>query len=62
MFKKLAELQVIKRADWNDSVIKALQDAGLTVILEYNGMSEDRYIIAEGNKNADNNWYWWKRL
>lgn len=55
MFKKLADLQVIKRADWNDSVIKALQDAGLTVILEYNGMSEDRYIIAEGNKNADNN-------
>lgn len=55
MLKKLADLTIIKSSDWKNTVVKALQEAGFTVVLEYDGISEDKYIIAEGDKDADSN-------
>ena len=50
MIKKLAELKVKSSADYKDTIIKALQDAGFTVVLELELIDEKHYIIAEGGK------------
>lgn len=49
MNNKLAELKVIKSADYNDKVVKALEDAGFVLVLDYKTFSENVYIVAEGS-------------
>lgn len=45
--QKLATLTLTRSADYNDTVVTALKDAGFTVIQEFDGLIEDKYIIAE---------------
>lgn len=47
MNRKLAELTVNKLADYNDKVVKALEDAGFVVILSDKTVTESHYIVAE---------------
>jgi hypothetical protein len=47
MNKKLAELTVNTLADYNDKVVKALEDAGFVVILLSETVTERHYIVAE---------------
>lgn len=47
MIKKLATLTVRKSADYYNTVVKALKEAGFTIVQEYDGLTEDVYIIAE---------------
>lgn len=47
MNKKLAELTVSKSADYYDKVVKALEDAGFVIVLDYQNTSERCYIVAE---------------
>ena len=46
MIVKVAELKVKKSADYNNSVIKALEKDGFVVILEVDGITESHYSIA----------------
>ena len=46
MIVKVAELKVKKSADYNNSVIKALEKDGFIVILEVEGITESHYSIA----------------
>ena len=48
MINKLAELKVKKSADYNDKVVKALEDAGFVLVLDYKTFSEKVYIVAKG--------------
>lgn len=48
MDKKIAEL--VLTDTWDKDLVKALEKAGYTVILEFDGMTEKRYIIAEKMK------------
>ena len=47
MNKKLAKLTVSKSADYYDKVVKALEDAGFVIVLEYETSTERCYIVAE---------------
>lgn len=47
MNKKLAELTVNRSADYNDKVIKALEDAGFLIIIVGETITESKYIVAE---------------
>lgn len=61
MIIKIAELKVKKSADYNNSVIKALEKDGFIVISEVDGITESHYSIAIkremrwGNTDADSN-------
>jgi len=46
MSKKLAELTVKTLADYYN-VIKALEDAGFVIVLDYETSTEKVYIVAE---------------
>ena len=46
MIVKVAELKVKKSADYNNSVIKALEKDGFVIILEVDGINENHYSIA----------------
>lgn len=52
MYKKLAELTVDKSADYDDKVVKVLEDAGFMVVLRVETYTERKYIIAKGEGNA----------
>ena len=47
MIRELAILMVKKSADYSNTVVSALKKSGFTVVLEQDGLIEDRYIIAE---------------
>ena len=47
MNKQLAELTVIKSADYYDKVAKVLEDAGFIMVLKVETTTERYYIIAE---------------
>ena len=47
MIKKLATLIVTKSNDYKNTIVKALKEAGFTVVQEQDGFIEDKYIIAE---------------
>ena len=47
MNKKLGELKINKSADYDDEVVKALEEAGYILVLEWDGMCEKNYIIAK---------------
>ena len=47
MNKKLAELTVNKSADYYNKVISVLEDAGFTIVLDYETTSDRYYIVAE---------------
>lgn len=49
MLKNLAEITVNKNADWNNKIIKALEEKGFTIIENFNGLTEIKYIIAYEN-------------
>lgn len=53
---KLADLQVSKRNDWNDLIVRALEKDGFTIIKELETENDDFYIIAkeEGEENDSN--------
>ena len=53
MNKKLAELTVRKSADYFNNVVKALEDAGFTVIQEQDGLIEDKYVIADKAERSE---------
>ena len=44
---KLGELKVEKSADYDNKIIKALEDAGLVVVFDYEATFEKYYIVAE---------------
>lgn len=46
-YKKLANLEVDKSADYYDKVVNALEDAGFMIILETETSTDRYYIIAE---------------
>lgn len=48
MNKKLGELKVNKSADYYDKMIKALEDAGFILVLDWETSFEKYYIVAEG--------------
>lgn len=48
MYKELAELTVKKSEDYDDKVVKVLEDAGFTVVLRVETYIDRKYIIAEG--------------
>jgi len=47
MNKKLAELTVSKSADYYDKVVKALEEAGFVIVLNYETFSDKYYYVAE---------------
>ncbi len=47
MNKQLAELKVNKSADYYDKVVKALEDAGFTIVLSLETCTDRYYIVAE---------------
>ena len=47
MNKKLAKLTVDKSADYYDKVVKALEDAGFVIVLDFETTTERYYIVAE---------------
>lgn len=56
MIKKLATLTVKRSADYSNTVVKALKESGFTVVLDYDGLIEDTYIIAESEgQNLEEN-------
>lgn len=46
MNKKLAELTVRKSADYYDTIVKVLEDAGFLVVLDLETTNDRHYIIA----------------
>lgn len=50
MNKKLGELKVNKSSDYYDKMIKALENAGFILVLDYETTSERYYIVAESEK------------
>lgn len=48
MLKKCGTLIVKKSVDYNDKMVKALIDAGYTLVLETETTTEKYYIVAEG--------------
>lgn len=47
MLNKLAELKVNIQKDYKDKVIKAIEDAGLVVVHEFDTTTDRFYTIAE---------------
>lgn len=47
MNKKLAELTIIKSADYYDKVVKTLEDAGFVLVLDCETTTERYYIVAK---------------
>lgn len=44
---KLAEVEVKKSSDYRNEVIQALVKAGFIIVLDHDGITEKRYIIAK---------------
>ena len=53
MTKKLAELKVYNSQDYYDTIIKALEKAGFTVVEEVKTSFETHYIIATSEGKDD---------
>ena len=53
MVKKLATVTVIKSADWRDTVINTLKEAGFTIIEESDLFTEKHYIIGEKESESE---------
>lgn len=55
MYKKLAELKVDTFSDYYDKVVKALENAGFTLVLESETTTIKYFIVAESEvqKNVD---------
>jgi hypothetical protein len=51
MNKKLAELKVIKSADYYNKVVEALEKAGYLLVLEAETTTDRYYIVAEVREN-----------
>lgn len=47
MNKKLGELKVNKSSDYYGKMVKALEDAGFVLVLDFETTSEKYYIVAE---------------
>ena len=47
MDTKFAELIVQKSADWNNEVVKALEDAGFVLVMDTDMFYEVKYIVAK---------------
>lgn len=54
MNKKLAELTVKKSADYYNKVVKALEDAGFLLVLDWETTTERYYIVAESEVRNEN--------
>lgn len=50
MNKKLAELTVNTLADYNNKIVKALEDAGFVVVLLNETITERHYTVAESGE------------
>lgn len=53
MYKKLGEVTVDNAADYYDKIIKALEDVGFILVLDWETTSEKNYIVAEGEEEND---------
>ena len=51
MNKKLAELTVSKSADYDNKVVKALEDAGFLIVLLFETSTDSHYIVAENKED-----------
>lgn len=47
MIKQLGKLEIRKSSDYYGKVVKALEDAGFTIILSTETSTEAYYIVAE---------------
>lgn len=47
MNKKLAELRVVKSADYYNKVVKVLEDAGFVLVLDTDTSFVSHYTVAE---------------
>jgi len=50
MNQKLADLVVNKSEDYNDTVVKALEDAGFVVVMDTETSFEISYIVARAER------------
>lgn len=46
MVKQLGKLEIDKINDYNDKVVKALEDSGFVVVLESETLVSSHYIVA----------------
>lgn len=53
MKKQLAILIVKKNDDYSNTVVKALEKSGFTVVQQEDGLLENKYIIAEGEEDKE---------
>ena len=50
MLKRLGKLEIRKSADYYNEVVKSLEDAGYTVVLDVEKSTERYYIVAKEDK------------
>lgn len=53
MNKKLGELTVVKSADYNNKIVKALENAGFVLVLDCETNAERYYTVAEMVKEVE---------
>ena len=53
MNTKLAELKVKKSADYNDKVVKALENAGFVIVQDLDTTSDSYYTVAENMDESE---------
>lgn len=51
MIKKLATLTIDKMNDHKNTVVNALEEAGFVLVQEYDGITEDIFIVASEDKD-----------
>lgn len=49
MIKQLGELKIRKSDDYDDTVVKALENAGFVIVLSMETLIEKYYIVANGS-------------
>ena len=51
MIKKLATLTINKVDDYKNTIVNALEEAGFVLVQEYDGITEDIFIVAFKDEN-----------
>ena len=53
MLRQIGTLEINTYYDWDNKAIKALEDAGLSVILESQYLTTEKYIIAKNSEEEE---------
>ena len=53
MLKQLGKLEIRKSADYCDTVVKALEEAGFVIVLELETTTENYYVVAKEDSKFD---------